>query len=345
MPDNLELTSEEQRLLDQMRADDAQPAQEPIAPQAEPEEQPAEPVQQPAPAQPAQPQQRDDRVPYAALSEERQRRQRAEEQIRTLEERNKIIEERTNLLLQRFNQPQPQTQGEPEAPKPPPIPDLDKDPVGHIIGNQVDMRQQLQTAQQQARQWQEQLQQQTQAQQILNYVTQTAQGLERMFIAEHPDYSNAIDHLRRSRHREMEIVGITDPGQREQIIAQEGMGIAVRAINERRNPAEQLYELARMRGYQPPASPQPNGMNGVLDAPTHAAEAPQAQPNAPAGGQVPTAQQRLQTLQEGQNQARSLGAARGGGPVPLTAQRLIEMSPEEFDKALQTAEGMALLGA
>jgi hypothetical protein len=57
------------------------------------------------------------------------------------------------------------------------------------------------------------------------------------------------------------------------------------------------------------------------------------------------AAERLRTVASGQRQGASLGALRGSGPHPLTAQRLLEMSDAEFARAIATPEGRALLGA
>jgi len=53
----------------------------------------------------------------------------------------------------------------------------------------------------------------------------------------------------------------------------------------------------------------------------------------------------LAQVAAGQQQARGLSGARGSGPAPMTAQRLLEMSDAEFTKSLETEEGRALMGA
>lgn len=348
MADTLELSAEEQALMDQMRADDAQSgseaqvAQEPVQ---QPPEVPAQPAAPATPEQPAAP--RQDMVPHQALHAEREEHKRTRSELAAERERIRTLEERTNLLLQRFNQspqpaqPQPQP-GTAEAPKPPPIPDLDKDPVGHIIGRQLDFDRRLQ---EQGQNWQQQqaaYQQQLQAQQTLTALTQHAQALESQFSLEHPDYPAAVAHLMRVRHQELERVGFRNPAERQQILQQEGLGVAARMYQIGGNPAEAIYELARMRGYAPPtlqqaqpAAAQPNGADQdalpVEPAPPPAAATQAARP------QSPTGVQRLQTLAQGQEQARSLGNARGAGPVPLTANRLVEMSQDEFAAFLEKA--------
>jgi hypothetical protein len=354
MADTLELSAEEQSILDQMRADDAQSgseaqvAQEPVQ---QPPEVPAQPAAPATTEQPPPP--RQDMVPHQALHAEREEHKRTRSELAAERERIRTLEERTNLLLQRFGpqstiQPQPQPSTA-EAPKPPPIPDLDKDPVGHIIGRQLDFDRRLQ---EQGQNWQQQqaaYQQQLQAQQTLTALTQHAQAMESQFSMEHPDYPAAVAHLVRSRHQELEMAGVRNAADRQRIIQEDGLGVAARLIQIGGNPAEAIYEIARARGYVPPAPPQSRPVAEVrefgsdlsvppVETATPLAAAPQA-----ARAQAPTGAQRLQTLAQGQEQARSLGNARGAGPVPLTANRLVEMSQDEFaaflDKA--TSEQMA----
>jgi len=308
------LTAEEQAQLDAMRDADAQSGSE-QAPAVEPgaaAEPPADPAKPPPPA----PQRT---VPLAALHEERERRKQAEKDREADRAQMRTLEERTNLLLQRFGQPQPAEQNPPDPVKSE-IPPLDKDPVGHIIGTQQDLRRQFDQQQVASQQWNAQLQQQLQAQQAVNMLTQRAQALEHEFTIEHPDYSDAVRHLTAQRHKELELIGFLDPAERHTMIQQEGLLLAARSIQTRRNPAAAIYELAKQRGFAPPA----------------AASDPPSQP---------TAEQRIQSIAAGQQQARSLGNARGTGTTTLTAQSLAAMTDKEFEKMLETPEGMALLGA
>ncbi len=309
------LTAEEQRQFDAMREADAQLGSEqtPAVELGAAMEPPAEP-QKPQPPAPQR------TVPLAALHEERERRKQAEKDRELDRERMRTLEERTNLLLQqRFGQQQPEHK--PQDPAKPEIPLLDKDPVGHIIGTQQDLRRQFDQQQAASQQWNTQFQQQLQAQQAVTMLTQRAQALEHEFTMEHPDYADAVRHLTAQRHKELELIGFLDPAERHTVIQQEGLGLAARSIQTGRNPAAAIYELAKQRGFAPPAKPDPA---------------------APA---APTAEQRIQNIAAGQQQARSLGNARGTGPTNLTAQSLAAMTDKEFEKMLETPEGMALLGA
>jgi hypothetical protein len=313
-----ELSAEDQALLDQMRADDAQSgSQPPVTETTTPATE--APAATPATEQPQQPP-APKMVPLAALHEERERRKESDRRLQTLEER-------TNLLLQRIGQPAaaPAAQQPAEPPKPE-IPALDKDPVGHILGTQQELARQLQTNTQTTQQRQQQIDNQLQAMQVLSALTQRAKAVEAQFELENPDYGQAVNHLRRVRHQELQALGYDDPAERGNIIDQEGLGVAARSFQTGRNPAEAIYNLAKMRGWAPPAP----------------AQSASAEPAEPAS---PTADQRLQNIAAGQQHARSLGNLGGRSPQPMDARRLAELPNDEFAKILETAEGMALLGA
>lgn len=317
------LTAEEQAQLDAMRADDGVPEAAPpsapaVEPAASPSPEPAAAEQQPAPAPKM--------VPLGALHE-------AREQLKQERERARLLEERTNLLLQRFNQPQPAAapaQPQPAASEPerPPIPDLATDPVGHIVGTQQYLQNQQAALQRNWQEEQQKLTRQLEEQRLVGAITHQAQALERQFMIEHPDYSDAVNHLMAVRHRELEALGHTDPGRRQMILQQEGLQVAAHQIGEGRNPAAAIYELAKIRGFAPPAAPQSA-----------------AAPAAPTGNEQPSPEARLQNIAAGQQQSPSLGNMRGTGPAPLTAERLYKMSADEFAKVLATPEGAALMGA
>ena len=224
------------------------------------------------------------------------------------------MEERTNLILQRvYAQPQPDQ----TAPAQPAIPDIATDPVGHILATQQELArrvEQITSAGQQQQHLTAQQQQQLAA--VTNVVTR-ARALEGQFRVATPDYDQATQWLAAQRHAELEEIGVADPAERAAILQQQDLGIADRALQTGRNPAEVLYKTAKARGYKAPAG------NG-------------AAPDAGAGNvNAQQTGQRLQQIAAGQQQSRSIGQMRGGAPPPLTAQRLIEMPLDEFHKLAQ----------
>lgn len=306
---DLALSAAEQAQFDGMRqadqADQPDPAAgqssqapdtiEPIAPGAETSlaEQEANEQQPP----------RQQTVPHGAFHEERERRKAAEQQLAEMRRERQILEERTNIILQRLNQPP----APPEQPQP--LPALNDDPLGHLVGT-ID-RQQREIAQL------SQVAQQTTAQQqqaqLIAQVQMHAAAAEQQFRQAAPDYDAAAQHLLAQRDSELEDAGFGDPVQRQALLQQEALGIAVRAIQQGRNPAEMIYELAKLRGYQK-------------------AEAQ------PAAQQQPSAAERLQQINAGQQQSRSVGAMRGSAPPSLTSQRVLEMSDKQFAEFLAKAD-------
>ena len=254
-------------------------------------------------------------VPHRALHEERELRKAAEAREAEVNTRMRLVEERTNLLLQRFSQPtQPVTASAAEA-----IPDSATDPAGHILA--VMKRQETQIAQ-----LSQALQQRGQVDQgaaVIANVQQQAVAAEQDFIAAGTaDYPQAAQYLRQFRAKQLSELGYS-PVEQAQMINAEALGVAARAIGQNKNPAAVIYALAQHSGYKAPSA---NG-DGAADATAQ-----------------PTAGERLARVAAGQQQGRGLGGARGAGPAPLTAQRLAEMSDSDFEKAMNTEEGRALFG-
>ena len=316
--ENDSLTADEQAQFDQMRADDMVPAPaaaEPTEPAAEPPGDPNATAAEPAAGDDKRPQM----VPHAALHEERERRKQIEKDLAAERHRMQVLEERTNLLLQRIGQPA--TPAQPAQPAAPAIPPIEQDPLGNIVGTIGELRQTVQQQQTALQQAQQQQQQAAALQQLQNH----AMALEQNFRRETPDYDAAVAHLRTQREGELALAGFADPGQRQMILQQEALGLVARALQSGRNPAEDIYALAKFRGYAPAA-----------------ATPPAASDAAPAA----SAADRLRQVSAGQQQSRSLGQVRGAGPAPMTAQRLLEMDDSEFDKAFKSsADVRELFGA
>lgn len=246
---------------------------------------------------------------HPALVEERERRKVAEQ---SLAEERRRFDERLSQVLQRIGVPQQQV-----AQQQVEIPPLDKDPIAHF---QARLAQSEQIIAQLAQGTRQQQQQSTQ-QQVAQAVQLTAQAQENEYRSATPDYNDAAAFLRQSRHQELTDLGFTNAAEREALIAQEALQIAGRAIQQGRNFPGIIYKLAQGRGFKagaaatPPATDSANG----------------AQPQQ----QAPAAAERLQTAANGQQQARSISGARGtAAPTGMTAQRLLEMSPEQFGEWL-----------
>lgn len=313
-----ELTADEQAMLDADR--DAPAAPEPELDEQAQSDAAPEPAADSVEDAPA-----DERraVPYEALNRERERakafaaeRDEARERARAADERARVLEERTNLILQQVAQqrqqhqpPQPQGQQQPAQPELPPI---ETDPVGHILG-QLKQRDQVIAALVHAVSGQNRQVEASRGEQELRV---RAEAAEHEFRQTTPDYDNAVGFLVNQRRSELAAAGWTDPAEIQAMIGREVTAHIAESVRRGRNPAAVAYELAKVRGYQPPA---PNAGNGT----------------APQNG---AAAQQIETIERGQQQARSPGQLPGQRPAVIDARRVASMSPAEFEKFLKGAE-------
>lgn len=181
------------------------------------------------------------------------------------------------------------------------VPEFHEDPALHLDARLRKIEaiadqavQERQMTTAQAQQWQEQ-----------QRAMAAIQSQETQFAATRPDYYAAIQHNRMTRDRELaEHYGVADPAQRLAVIQQEELFMARNNIAAGANPAEKAYQLAVARGFKGAA-------NGAGSAAT----------------------QQLQTLQQGQNAAKSLSTAGGKPEAEMTLERLADLTGPDFEKA------------
>jgi hypothetical protein len=223
------------------------------------------------------------------------------------------------------------------APKPPeekvePVPDFETDPAGwisHTMKAQGKTLEEVQGELTTLRQEKAQRSEQDQQVAVVRGVMDYAVNLENQFKAVTPDYDAASAFLIESRKGELADMGY-DQNQVDQMIYVERLTIAAQAQQQKKNPAEIVYNLAKRRGYQAKAA---------------LVEEEEGEEEAPAQPAQEASRERLATAQKGRTQDQGLSGARGNAPSPLTAQRLLELPDAEFDKLVNTPEGRALLGA
>ncbi|WP_298800120.1 hypothetical protein [uncultured Devosia sp.] len=268
-------------------------------------------------------------VPLQALHESRATNRELKAELARQQQEH---EQRMATAMDRFERALKAFAPKEEAPKEEPVPDFDADPAGHIQGVMKKTGKTLEEVlsyinEQKAQKQQAETQTAEQRKQaetingILGYAIEQEKG----FKAKTPDYDAASAYLIKSRTDELADLGYSD-GQIQQIINTERLTIANQCMQSKKNPAEVVYNIAKKRGYKNAASDDDD----------------QGQDQ---GEQRQVSQQKLEGMRGGREQSQSLSGARGNSPSPLTAQRLLEMSEAEFDKAIQTPEGRALLGA
>jgi hypothetical protein len=180
--------------------------------------------------------------------------------------------------------------------------------------------QQLGASQEQINQQLAQYRQQQDQAQAIGAIQQRSLAMEAEYRQENPDYDNAVGFLRQFRDRQLAAAGWADPARRHQQIMTEALSIAAQALQEGSNPAERLYRLSEASGYkQAAATGEQPATNGEAD--------------------------KIQTIARGQQMARSVGSARGSGPQPMTAEKLLKMKDEDFLKwAKESPDAKNFLG-
>lgn len=320
------LSPEEQKLLDQMQADDAASGIEEAPPPASP----LPPDEPPAPAEepPATTEPPKTTVPQEALHAERERRKRAEKELNELKARAAadiaVGQERLRLLTEAAS-----AATAPPAPAPVQIPDPQTDPLGYVqattsqLQNQIaQLNERVQKTEGLERQVAEASLQQAQMAELRMW----GQGQEADFRAENPDYDNAANHLRTQRETQLRALGYTNPAEINNILAGDITAMAMRARQTGQNFGEMVYRLAAAVGYQKAAA-----------APTPAAAV--APPAAPAAPAAPDPAARVAAAQRGAEMAGGLGGAGAAPRGELTPQALANMTEAEFASMYSKLQG------
>lgn len=308
------MTPEEQAQFDAMR-EDAQETEQPDTTETTTEAAPVEPEPQSEDDAAAVEAARPTTVPHAALHQEREARKDLQKQLAEERRQRLVLEERTNLILQRIPlSPQP------EPPAGVVLPDINEDPIGHLVGG---MRH-LATNQQALEKAEQARAAETARLAEESKLIARAAAEEAEFVQATPDYGPASQFLSQKRDAQLRAMGYDDPVERRSILRQEAVALAARAVAQEKNVGEFVYELAKVAGWQPqPAAP----AEAVAIAETPA----------PAAA-------RITKIAAGQEQGRSLGNVTGSAAPPLTAQALLDMPHDQFLKMVQTPAGRAQMG-
>ena len=141
---------------------------------------------------------------------------------------------------------------------------------------------------------------------------------ENEFRQDHPDYDAAIEHVVSARAQELALYGM-QPVQIDATIREEIAEIARSAIQQKKNPAEVGYQLAKLRGYVPQAGEQQQQTTGKAAA-------------------------QVAAVARAQAGSRSLGQAAGGATAQsINADTIARMTQDEFDALYATPDGKALI--
>lgn len=234
------------------------------------------------------------RIPLPELQAERKRRQAAEAEAAAEREKYARLDERLKILDERM--------------KPPEIPDFNEDPFEHL--RQREDRT-VQTVEELRKQM-EDFGKQTEAQRFQEELTHRVISAENAFRQEHPDYDDAVKHLKQGRAQEYMAMGINDPAQIERMLGQEALQLAQTAMQNNMSPAEMAYNISKSRGYR-----SENKDKKPVD--------------------------KLDNVQKGQEKSSSLSNAGGGEERVLDIEALANMDDEDFAKAVDGGQWEKLL--
>lgn len=189
----------------------------------------SEPAPQPALGQPVQ----QEISPAAPDAAEMLRRSLMEEQGRRI-----ALEQRlAQLEAQRLLSPEP-------------VPDKTTDPLGNMMHNLESLQASIQglTAQQQMQQTAQY--QQAQLAQFAHSMQQIRADFEKTV----PDFQDAYKHLRDVHANDMREMGVPEP-QISMQLTQAEIALAAAALQQGKNPAAMVYNMAKRYGYAPKAAP------------------------------------------------------------------------------------------
>ena len=222
---------------------------------------------------------KDDRtVPLAALHQERQKRQEQDRKLQVLAQRLEALQQAA-------------------MPKPEPEPEIDvnENPIEYFNRENQKLKEQLE----QINGFHQAQAQTVQQQQSVEKFKQVYANAAKEYAQQQQDFPEAYHHLVSSRMEELQAMGY-DQQRAAQIAERDEAQFVIKAFNDGVNPAERIYNLAKMRGYN---------------------QQPQAKPEVD-----------LDTIEKGVKASRSVGSMKGSPPVGVTLEALADMSDEEFEK-------------
>lgn len=227
----------------------------------------------------------------AELQEERTKRQEAETKAIKYETYWEMVERQQQEKAEK-------AEASKEA-----IPDFDIDPTANLNAR-------LEATEKAAQEAQMSHQQMAQMQALGQAVKQS----EMTFVSQHPDYYDALAHVRdvvrKTNAPMMKAKGMTDM-QIEQMLAQNELAMAAQLLQVGQDPAQYAYEVAKTYGYQPKENV----------------------PESDAGQQGPD-EDKLDKMEKGLKMSRGQS-----GSSKITKQEIDSMSLPEFEAAMAEAFG------
>jgi hypothetical protein len=226
-----------------------------------------------------------------AMREERARRQELQRELeaqRQQVQRMEMAFQKVQEKLYREEQPQ--------------VPSFDEDPLNNIRHTQAEMAEYI--AKQNAYLLQQEQQaQQTHAQnQFMNTYKQAAQ----VFQQQTPDFTDGYNFLVQNRMEEFKTMGY-DEQQATSLLLQDEAALVAKALRDGVNPAERIYNTAKLRGYR--------------------AASQQVDNNSDAAKQLAQISKNIQA-----NRSLSSSPGKSSTTQDITLDKLSRMDDDEFDR-------------
>lgn len=305
------------------------------------------------------------------LEEERNQRSQLQQQLQQqLTERAKL-EERVALIAEALQTPR-QPAGQPAQQDPMPDPNEDVVAFAQWQARQnARLMERLDQLSQGHQQTIEQQQAQRQEQEMVGAYRNDVVH----FAGENPDFGFAYNFLMGTRLKELEAYGIADPEERKRMVRDEERELVKLALGSRQSAAARIYNIAKLRGYDPAKHAQPAQAAAPAGAPAAAAAAAPALPGslaAPAGAPAAAAATPAATpaavvspaapaapapaasvadevarIREAIRSNTTLSGGNGAPPLQITPQSLLHLSDEEFGALmdrLPASRQMSILG-
>lgn len=231
-------------------------------------------------------------VPHATFHAEREEHKKTKAELSDLREFRAAMEERMRWFEAAQQQPQKD--------------DTPPDPNVDVFAALKWTQDQLQGVQKQANESRQQQEQREQSQRAEKQVWDYWQADAATYTKENPDFGNAAKWLSDFRDKQLTAYSAVDqrfanPQARNAQIETELKGIVIQAAQQRKSPAQLVYEIAKGNGYTPKAE-----ADGGLNA-------------------------RIDQLDRAQGASRTVGAAPGNaGGDEMTPEALANMPEQEF---------------
>jgi hypothetical protein len=210
-------------------------------------------------------------------------------------ERRKAVEAQLQTQQEQINQLLARIQVPQDAEQEQAPPDLNADPV-EFFKHELDTLKQEQAEAQERFEERQQIEQAQQFEQsYINELTTRGQS--------DPEFQGAIDYLFETTVANYKSQGATDE-EAKQLTMRDAYSIAANAHNNGWDIGKQFYGFAFSNGYKPQAQEDP----------------------------APDLDQKLETIQKGQEKNKTLSGKGGGAPEPMSLEKLVNMSDDDFKR-------------